>query len=229
MRHVLPLLAILLWAACQQPQPQSQPPSDADTTIQPLIRPGTTSAAVRLPDTGLRSERPAERAGTLSVEGTPEPVTLQLYDEPSAPFTTYLPEGDFIAETPASGQGTNVRFVANFGGVRNDDAYLHFFFPDEGAGLGTVDALRAALTGEMGAANGWTFTAPAAGAPRRCAWASQELTSPDGYACLATHGTTPFFLVARRPAEYADGFGPRAALILDELRWRDTGAGLTQP
>ena len=43
---------------------------------------------------------------------------------------------------------------------------------------------------------------------------------------LGLHGDRYFRLTMHYPLEYGGGFGPRAELILNEWRWRDTNAGL---
>ena len=48
-----------------------------------------------------------------------------------------------------------------------------------------------------------------------------------GVISIGRHGNRFFHLLIHYPAEYGDGMAPRAALILDEWRWEDTGGGLS--
>src|SRR5690606_15010648 len=72
-------------------------------------------------------------------------------------------------------------------------------------------------------------------APDRYAWSLTEWhfsrALPDGDSAIGTvalgrHAGRYFFIATHFPAMYADGFGPRAAKILDEWRWEDTGESL---
>ena len=53
-------------------------------------------------------------------------------------------------------------------------------------------------------------------------------SGPDGVGTVTVreHAGVPFYVLEAYPVELGDGFAPRAALVLDRLRWRDTGAGL---
>src|SRR5690606_4159180 len=73
---------------------------------------------------GATAARPQTRVDTLYLEGMPEPVELTLVRSPAGfplPFSTYATD-DFIVEPAGSDvQGDPaVRFIAAFGGVRND-------------------------------------------------------------------------------------------------------------
>ena len=85
------------------------------------------------------------------------------------------------------------------------------------------------MTEELPQRHGWQFQAPGAQTPP-CDWAEQgyrfEADAFLGHVCLGTHAGRPFYVLTRMPGEYADGFGPRAGMILRHLRWRDTGEGL---
>lgn len=210
------LLLFLLAACADQPAPDAgrdAAPAPVDTTAPPA------------------EARPSTKTDTLYLEGMPEPITLRLFDEPAVPFTTYIPQGDFIPRIVSSAEGDGVRLEANFGGVHNPDAYVHFFFPAEGAGLDSLAALRRFVAETMARDNGW---APRDGAPPGCEWAAESSrfvrtsagTTYLGHVCFAEHGGAPFFVAVQYPQEYAEGFVPRANLLLEALRWRDTGAAL---
>jgi hypothetical protein len=91
----------------------------------------TAPSAVPPRSEGARPERPATKRGTITLEGDAEPITLKLFDSGSAslpvPFTTYVPE-DMIPEPSSSGTQKAIRFVANFGGHREEEAYMEVLF-----------------------------------------------------------------------------------------------------
>ena len=177
--------------------------------------------------------RPQTRVDTLFLEGMAEPVTLTLVRAPNEfplPFSTYT-AGDFIVESVASTANgeSAVRFIAAFGGVRNDEAFLEVAaYP-----AGTTEAEAAARAERAVGARGHVVAAGEASME----WAVRQwrLEARDprggwtlGFAGLGRHGDRWFHILARYPAEYADGFGPRAGLILEHWRW-DDGTALTRP
>lgn len=176
--------------------------------------------------------RAASKQGSLTLEGTAEPITVLLFDWASAPlalgFSTYVPQ-DMIARAPGGGSAPSVRFVANFGGVLQERAYLEMAFLP--AGLTQAQAVSA-----LGrSAPGGVPLKRCAPSNHRYAWAiagcdidyrSKSGSRIGGAAVLGRHGDRYFRLTMHYPLEYGGGFGPRAELILDEWRWRDTGAGL---
>ncbi|HEY8468403.1 MAG TPA: hypothetical protein VIL18_02115 [Longimicrobiales bacterium] len=169
---------------------------------------------------------------TLLLEGMAEPVELPLVPAPDGfplPFSTYA-TGDFIVEAAESGDGdAAVRFIAAFGGVRNADAFLEIAaYP---AGSAEAEAVARA---ERAVGAGGNVVAPEEASMR---WAVRQwrLTTRDprggwilGFAGLGRHADRWFHILARYPGEYADGFGPRADLILEHWRWGD-GTPLAPP
>ena len=178
---------------------------------------------------------PATKPDTLVIEGQAEPITVRLFDADGAPFITYLPEDDFVADVDASREGVRFQFFANFGDLEHREAYVSFFFPAPGLGIGNVALLRDYLVARIDR-NGWRLTDhddPEAALP--CPWAQDALTFRDeqtealstGYACFGTHNSTPFYFLTHVPVAYSEGLGPRLTILLDHFRWRDTEAGLT--
>lgn len=171
--------------------------------------------------------RPATKIDTLRIEGNPEPVQLELVSE-GLPFSTYLPKGDFKVEQSSSGEGIGVRFIASFGGKVNNDAYLSIFIPNENYSL---DRMKEFVAGNRSLAqsNNWRLEEPVS---PRCEWAHVSYllydTAKDaiGHICIGRHAGQSFYAVMHYPEEYADGFGPRASIILKELRWNDTKEGI---
>jgi len=187
------------------------PPPPADTVSEiPLQATGPTSRAETLQD-------------TLSLEGTAQPVTLRLYRTPPGfplPFSTYVP-ADLVPESGASGDDRTVRFVAAFGGRRTDSAYVAVTIHSETV---TEEAARRLLSAATGG------SAPAAQEQQRYPWALAEYSGSTGgvvaRGILGRHEGQFFHVLIRYPAEFADGFGPRAAMVLEHWEWEGGGGGL---
>lgn len=190
-------------------------------------QPGTTqpgeSGVSEMPaqDADL-SDLPSEKEGTIQIEGMDESVTLKLFDH--SQYVTYHPV-EMIAEPDDSGEGDSVRFIANFGGQRNDDAFVHFFlYPD---GTSKEEALTAAS--DLAEQFGSGVKEVAAG-DRYYPWALAEYMGHVGDMSVTIgvgeHGDQYYQVLTHYPLEYGDGMGPRVNLILSELLWKDTGKGL---
>lgn len=148
--------------------------------------------------------------------------------ETDLPFSTYVPE-DMAAETFPSGDGTAVRFVAEFGGQRNDKAQISVRFPP--ADMTETDAIASLqeTAEELGLLKRGDDT------PDRYAWSlaeadfaftDQDGTAIVGHLALGRHNDRFFELRWQHPEEYGDGFGPRAHRILEEWLWTDTSTWL---
>ncbi|MBE9192276.1 hypothetical protein IQ230_18335 [Gloeocapsopsis crepidinum LEGE 06123] len=163
-------------------------------------------------------QKPVTKTASINIEGEKTTIFLELYSNPC--FTTYFPAQDFIPESVASGEGTAVWFYTNFGGTKNEAAYIQFFFPSY---ANTIDQLRQWVEGESGlfASNGWRIievvqevTYP---------WAKEEIIfyQPEknitGTVFLGEAQGNAFYVVTHYPVEYGDGFIPRANVILQNL------------
>ncbi|MBD2500802.1 hypothetical protein [Anabaena azotica] len=72
-----------------------------------------------------KSSKPTTKTAVIYIEGEKTAIALRLYEEYKDLFTTYFPDQDFFPEGVSSDEGTGVRFIANFGGVRNNNAYVN--------------------------------------------------------------------------------------------------------
>jgi len=175
--------------------------------------------------------RPPVRLDTIYIEGMPQPVRLQLVESPAIfpmPFTTYVPPG-FIFEEIRRGDQPEVRFVMELGGRRNDDAFLEI------AAYPTGLSVEGAEERARHAAAAGAHLVPATNSD--IPWAIREWRSSVrneagesvARVILGRHGDRYFQLRIRHPVAYAEGFGPRAAIVLREWRWSDgssiSGAG----
>ena len=224
----LALLALLLLLGCSGEQHAETPIDTAATSA------GDTAVTATPPSTAAEDSatgeggQPLVMTDTVRLEGSEYVTTVSLFD--GSAFTTYYSKDEMIADEMSSGEGTGVRFTANFGGTRNDSAFLHIFIPaDTTAG---PDAARDILLEANGIvrSQGWKATKAS---DNRCPWAveSYRITGPGGtqaigFACVGEHAGRGFVVVAAYPGEYGDGMGPRVARILHHMRWKDTGTYL---
>lgn len=232
--HPIALAALLIVfqtaTGCDRGNDRVDRAGDTAVTIAPSHDPDTAGTPAGRTDDPGGEPRPATKNGTIALEGMPEAVQLRLIGE-GLPFSTYVPERDFVLEQASSEEGTGIRFIASFGGVKNPDAALSFFLPGERFTQLQMEELIAGSEG-VAESNGWT-TEKLAEATFYCPWAvSAYRISGEkeiiGHACIGLHNDQAFYVIAVYPREYADGFGPRASLILSEFRWKDTGTGLDQ-
>lgn len=165
------------------------------------------------------------KEGTLSIEGTPQTVILNLVEGDPLPFYTYSPP-DMVVSRANSPEGSELRFTARFGGQQRDDVYLSFFFYPAG-----MTADQAVLRAQNGITRpGWETK----DSEKRYAWSMREWTIRDktrtparvGHLAVGQHKEQVFHVMTYLPPEFGDGFGPRARVILDEFVWTDTGEKL---
>lgn len=180
--------------------------------------------------------RPDTIHSTITLEGMDEPMTYWLYRAPPGfplPFSTYVPT-DMTAAPVAADEADVIRFVAEFGGVRNEQVFLAIAVLPEGIDQAAAQALANAAARRYGV----EIVERASDMPRRYTWSLEEWNfvrelpggrRAIGTAALGAHRGRSFLIVTHFPDEYAEGFGPRAARILNEWRWEDTGEGLEGP
>jgi hypothetical protein len=178
-------------------------------------------------------ERAAERRIAIEIEGMREELRFLLYRSPAGfplPFSTYIP-ADMIAEAVSAGEADAIRFIAAFGGVRNEGAAVHLIVHRAGAGEAEAVSVLRALAAGLGT------ELTEASAEESFDWSVRDFRSvalpgrPDaveGTMAVGRRGDRYFSLVIHHPAEYGDGFGPRARQILREWRWEDTGEALLE-
>lgn len=173
----------------------------------------------------VNRDRPATITETVSVEGEPVEVELQLFDQAALPFTTYVPE-DFTAEPSSSSEGEGVRFYFSPTGTPDENAYIHIFFP---ADAPSSEAVAEMLTGEQGllVTNGWQVIdrSEVTSYP----WAKEKIAYQEstaegvytGTVFVGEHEGQAFVAFTHYPLEYGDGFEPRAAIVLENLEFRE--------
>lgn len=202
---------------------------------------GRAPAATPAPPDRGPTPRPAARTDTIELEGMPEPIHLTLFrapDEFPLPFTTYVPDdmepvvpGD-EARAVGVGGGGSVRFVAAFGGQRNPDAFVHLLVFPRGTDRNEAVALARGYTASRGVpVSRGAVPLSSEEAERRMPWAFESFAfryQSEGQWFLGAvgvgeHDGRLFQIVRHFPGDYADGFGPRAGLVMESWHWADGG------
>lgn len=164
------------------------------------------------------SQKPPNKTATMLVEGEKTSIDLKLYEDKNL-FSTYFPPEDFLVETETSAQQKEVKFIANFGGVKNEDAYLKIVFPEK---LQNIEAVKNFINGENGliASNKWNIvnrnnklTYP---------WIKEKIAFNQGQDVvgdiyIGSEKGKVFYIITHLPIEYADGFSAREDLIFSNL------------
>lgn len=163
------------------------------------------------------STRPATKKATLSVEGEKTQITLKLYQNPL--FITYFPSEDFLVKSTSSGEGKGVRFIVNFGGKKNENGYVHLAFLSNLRNYAQVSQF---INGKNGliATNKWRVVNR--NQNKTYSWVKQNIAFSYGKNIIGNiyigeQNGKAFYVITHFPAEYLDGFLPRANLILRDL------------
>ncbi len=170
--------------------------------------------------TALKS-RPNKK--TVTDEWTQRQIPVKLFNQNGFPFTTYFPENDFIVESAASDEGMGVWFYSKASGKKYESAYVHFFFPAKSPNL---EGMRRSIVGKRGLmeTNKWTVKRRTQNVPYR--WAKERIDFEQKQGNKSIMGTVyigeykgkAFRVTEHFPADYGDGFAPRASIILRELQ-----------
>ncbi|MCG6137134.1 MAG: hypothetical protein MET45_21285 [Nostoc sp. LLA-1] len=209
--HILPATILLLtsWSCTGSQSNQTSPGNSIGATPTPIQS-----------SYNSKSNRPETKTAIISVEGEETPINLRLYQEYSQLFTTYYPDEDFISEGVSSGEGTGVRFISNFDGNKNEDAYVSFSFLNS---FQTIEQLRNFMNGASGpiASNGWQVVNQTQDASYP--WSQEQIVfrkgqDITGVIYLGEQNGKVFYAVTHYPLEYGDGFAPRADFILQNLQ-----------
>ena len=213
MRAALCSLLVATLAACGP-----GPPSESEATVDADPAPAADAGPTAGPAPPKPEARPATLRDTVRVEGVAQPVTLRLVtvEDVPLPFSTYVRDG-WSHDVVSSGEGTAVQFTAG-------DGLVSLFVPTEAGSEADVLPFAEAAAASRGAAEPLAV----AGLPP---WASAGYTfsggDEAGRALVGQHGGTWFQVLVAYPIEIADGFVPGADVVLDRLRWTDTGTGLS--
>ncbi|TAE57916.1 MAG: hypothetical protein EAZ76_12935 [Nostocales cyanobacterium] len=165
------------------------------------------------------SPKPAQKTGKMLIEGEETEIELKLYEQPKL-FNTYFPSEDFLVESKTSEPQKEVKFIANFGGVKNENAYIQIVFPQSVKSVADVKKLITGKNGLM-ADKKWQIVTTKVN-DKRYFWALEKIgfsKNPDiiGDIYIGDKNGKIFYVITHFPIEYADGFSPREDLILQNL------------
>lgn len=163
---------------------------------------------------------------TVTDEWTQRQIPVKLFSMEGFPFTTYFPDNDFIVESGASDEGMGVWFYSKASGKKYEPAYVHVFFPAKPPNL---EGMRRSVLGNRGLmkTNRWTVKRRSQNVPYP--WAKERIdfeqrrgnTSFMGTVYIGEYKGKAFRVTEHFPADYGDGFAPRASIILKELQVKD--------
>ncbi len=189
---------------------------------------GDQTNNIPTPTSPTPQPRPSTITDTISVEGEKQQITLNLYNKPGLPFTTYIPANSFVDETVSSGEGTAVWFYAlQPDGKVNKNVYVQFFFPAEEAL--TLEGTRDRLLGENGlfTINKWQVINRSQAKEDSYPWAREKIVFRQqgnrnivGTVFIGESDGKAFWAVLHYPAEFGDGFEPLADKILGNLEMK---------
>jgi hypothetical protein len=204
-------------------------------TLEPTAPPSTPISSSD-PQGGVSSPPPASpaqpvqpetRVTPISIEGQSIEVELQLFNQPSLAFTTYVPTKEFQTHIETSDEGLGARFYYSPTGKKDENAYLYLYQPS--SDNNSLEAVRQLILGDQGvmASNQWELgdRTDIVSYP----WAKEKLTyqqqTPNGLAVgaiyIGENQGKAFYVLTHYPAEYTDGFEPRSAVILENLKFRE--------
>ena len=183
-----------------------------------------TSQSTQVAQTPPNTQQSRTKTDVISVEGEETEISLKLYDAASEVFTTYFPENDFVAEAGGSGEGTGARFYFSAGGAKNEAVYVTMFFPAQATSLQQIKKLVTQQSGLL-QGNQWQVVNQTEEVPY--SWAKEKITFYEqrtasepigGEVYIGESDGKAFYVITHYPAEYAEGFSPRADLILKNLQ-----------
>ena len=177
------------------------------------------------PGAGDAAERPARKRAVVMIEGMADTVELSLVTAPEdspLQFSTYAPPDMEVATDVVDG-ARSIRFVANFGGVRNERAYVQFHFYPRGTTRAIArNAVAGFLSGLNPVVDRTTEVEPYPWAIEQTRFRyPHEGQTFVGSVALAERGDILFHYVQHYPDEYGDGMPGRIRTIMEEWRWQD--------
>jgi hypothetical protein len=202
--------------------PSNSPPTASPSTPASEASPSESASARSSP----AQDRPDTRVMPMTIEGKVIEMELELFDQQSLPFTTYVPTKDFENEVASSDQGTVAQFFFSPTGKKDKAAYVQIFLP---ARYTSVEDMRELLLSEQGllATNSWQLVdrTDIVSYP----WArekfiyQQRVEEQDfvGSIYIGDYQGRAFYALTHYPVEYVDGFEPRSTIMLENLQFRD--------
>ncbi|NJL36785.1 MAG: hypothetical protein HC840_09905 [Leptolyngbyaceae cyanobacterium RM2_2_4] len=220
-------LAAVVACAPSPTQPSSENPQDSQLEEEVASDTGNESAEAQ--DYSFQTSEPETKMAQVSVEGETSEIELQRFVSESSPFMTYFPAEDFTPEAAGEGSEEGDRFYFSPTGTPNREAYVQVVFPENASSPEDVQQL---VLGDKGllAINNWDEVSQ--NSSTAYSWAVEEIfyeqnTDAETYMGVVYIGEQngeAFYVVTHAPAEYGDGFDPRANMILENLEISDTNS-----
>ena len=196
------MIFVLLASACNA---REEPPARAGAepaATATQAAPGSASGDPSVVHHPEPPQRPAQKQDSIQSEGSWERITATLVQPASSiPFSTYLPP-DMIFERTSADEGEGYYFYTNFGGRRNDHAFMLVFILPQGKTSADAQTLANAMVASRTA-------------PRMLARAQ-----------LGEYNGRPFYVARVYPQEFGDGMGPRTHYIRSQWIWHNDGRSL---
>lgn len=178
-------------------------------------------------DAIVAKQRPAVKTDVISLEGMEDEFQFQLYDDSNVGFTTYITK-DMIAESFISEEGDSFIAYANFGGKKQEDAWIHIFKPSPSEAA-TVEEL-VALTKEELVSDGYELPERTTDAPNRFDFSEVEFDAVKedeqgmwfiSNISIFKRGDEVYRLQIHYPEDYSEGFIPRTDKLIQDIMWYD--------
>ncbi|MBU8905802.1 hypothetical protein [Desertibacillus haloalkaliphilus] len=167
-------------------------------------------------DTSKTGSWPETQETTIMLEGMEESFTLHLFEDADS-FITYVPE-DLIPEV--SDNDTTYTFYANFGNNKNEEVYLEIKLPYDITQGETLehDGIQLTKVDDNQHIHSWSLAE----------YQNTDDNDYSIYASLGNHNGGKFIMITHYPVEFSDGFGPRAATIIEHFYWMDSDEYLVE-
>jgi hypothetical protein len=118
-----------------------------------------------------------------------------------------------------SGKPKVVKFIANFGGVKNENAYIQITFPNNSKTIGELKKFINSKNGII-ATNKWKVSSRSSTLIYpllKEIFSFSKGKDMIGDIYIGEQNGKVFYVITHFPVEYGDGFAPRADLILKNL------------
>ena len=196
-----PLILGVLVAACND-RDEAAAREEAEPPGATQAAPGSAAADPSVVHHPEPPPRPAQKQDSIQLEGNWQRVTVELVQPTaSVPYSTYVPQ-DMVFEQASADEGEGHYFYANFGGRRNDRAFMLVFVLPQGGTAADAQRLAAAFVAS------------------RSGGGSVARTQ------LGSYRDRHFYVAYAYPQEYGDGMGPRTHYIRSQWVWLNDGQSL---
>lgn len=200
LKYMLIFAAFLV--ACNTEASEEQSEGQARSETETQAAPGSATGDPSVVHHPEPPARPDSKRDSIQIEGNHEGFTASLVKPTTdLAFSTYLPK-DMIFESSSSGEGEGFFFYTNFAGRRNDNAFMLVFILPQGSSQADAQRLADAFV------------------------SSRKKSTQVARVRLGSVQNRQFYVADTYPAEYGDGFGPRAAYIHKQWIWLNDGSSL---